>query len=129
MIAIEIQMQARMKVPLPQRCVAFFWRKAEMVSPLGCTPFLMTFRVRIIQRTKRASIRLAPKLLKPKDLNIFDRFAKKDDVADVDDACGTLLGLQVSRRDVSVLKSQSLFFLFSFSPVTDLINIRLNLGK
>lgn len=79
-IAIEIQMQARMKViATALRC--FFWRKAEMVSPLKVRRFF-DISCSNYSKNKRASIRLAPKLLKPKDLEHFDRFAKKDDVAD-----------------------------------------------
>ena len=80
-IAIEIQMQARMKViATALRC--FFWNKAEMVSPLKVRKFF-GISCANYSKNKRASIRIAPKLLSgPKELHRLNSFAKKDDVAD-----------------------------------------------
>ena len=80
-IAIEIQMQARMKViATALRC--FYWTKAEMVSPLKVRRFF-DISCANYAKNKRASIKLAPKLLStPQELHRFDSYAKKDDVAD-----------------------------------------------
>ena len=79
-IAIEIQMQAKMKV-VATALQCFFWNKHRMVSPLSVRKFFNISHANY-RKNKKASIAFAQELVRGRQKKILNAYKKKDDVAD-----------------------------------------------
>lgn len=79
-LAVEIQMQAKMKV-VATALQCFFWQKHKMVSPLAVRKFFKISHANY-RKNKKASIAFAQELVHGAQKKLLNAHKKRDDIAD-----------------------------------------------
>ena len=79
-LAVEIQMQAKMKV-VATALQCFFWDKHKMVAPLAVRKFFNISHANY-RKNKKASVEFAQTLVTGAQKKLLNAHKKKDDIAD-----------------------------------------------
>ena len=79
-LAVEIQMQAKMKV-VATALQCFFWDKHKMVAPLAVRKFFNISHANY-RKNKKASIEFAQELVRGAQKKLLNAHKKRDDIAD-----------------------------------------------
>lgn len=79
-LAVEIQMQAKMKV-VATALQCFYWDKHRMVAPLAVRKYFDISHANY-RKNKKASVAFAQTLVHGAQKNLLNAYKKKDDVAD-----------------------------------------------